>query len=277
MEESKLSIIVPTFNNDKYLGLFLESMATNNKNNIPIHIHLDGCTDNSEKIVDNFSEYLNIIKTKSKNRGMYSAINTAMKNVNSDYFIILNDDIFVSKNWDEGLIKACKFDRVLCPRMVEPIDGSYPPKYDCGTDPNSFDIYKFENYAKEISKDELVLYTIGMWSFGVNLFKHMSGLDESFDPFGCGGLEILYRIKVTYPNMDFLMVKNSIVYHFSTACKRENNLGSKANIDAWYDKYGKYNISIQDANNLLEGERDLFDIEKTEEFRYLCSYGDYNE
>lgn len=273
----RLAVIIPTHNNIRYLKLCLEGLAKNSTSNLlDVHIHFDGCTDGSQEMVNEFIASHGMIRTtESEQRGMYSAVNTAFEYVNAPYFILINDDVYVGPGWDEALLNQCRPSRVLCPRMVEPIDGgSYPPKFDAGTTPETFEKTKFERYAKELAQPGLKLDTIGMWSFSSGLFREMNGLDETFDPFGCGGLELLYRIRVLHWSFEFRMLLDSIIYHFSKACKRENKMDGKSNSKAWYEKYT--DLEIQDANDLLEGRRNLFPFEKTEGFRDFMLEGHEN-
>jgi len=267
-----LSIILPTFNNSRYLNLCLQSLLDCSELDNEILIHIDGSTDNTREVISNYqnNSSLNIKVTESKNKGLYSSINTAMCNATKEYFILLNDDIVVGPLWDINFIKGCKHDRVMCPWMVESGMGSYTQKMLFGSnDPEGFNLDMFYDYCYKNIEDKFIKnWTVGMWSARTMLFKEINGCDEAFNPFGYGGGEILYRIKILHPEYEFGAYKNSLVYHFSAACRRENNRNHLFNGQAWYDKYPE--IEAQDMHNLLEGKRDYYPIEKMIFFKNRC-------
>ncbi len=270
----RLSIVIPTLNNSRYLDLCLKALDVNNSLDNEILIHMDGCTDNTRDIIKEYKKRtsLNIIVSESEQRGLYSATNSAFRNASADYFILGNDDLVFGPDWDVNFLKACKPNRIMCPWMVEAGLGSYTQNMDFGNTPETFDITAFDNYVRESMEEEFVLdWTVGMWSASTEVFKEFNGCDEAFDPFGRGGKELLYRIRVVHPEFEFGALKSSLVYHFSAACKRENNRDHLVNLQTWDDKYPE--IKSQEANDLLEANRDYFDIEKTDEFKKRCLNG----
>jgi glycosyltransferase involved in cell wall biosynthesis len=96
----KLSIIIPSYNEEKTIGLILNKIiSVDLYHNISKEIIVidDGSTDNSEVIVSRFiSAHLDIeinyIK-QSKNGGKGSAIRTGIQNITGDYVIIQDADL----------------------------------------------------------------------------------------------------------------------------------------------------------------------------------------
>lgn len=108
---NSISIIVTCHNKDNLIGNVIQSIIMNTSNSAELIIVFDGCTDNSEKIVDD------IIKTGLRNissvKKIYTpdvfetkANNIGMKIANGNIFILVQDDMVITeKNWDIRIIK----------------------------------------------------------------------------------------------------------------------------------------------------------------------------
>lgn len=90
----KISIIVPVYNGEKYLGQALDSALNQTYNNIEIIIVDDGSTDHSASIAKKYlKKHPNIITYyKKKNGGVSSALNYGIKHMSGDYFAWLSHD-----------------------------------------------------------------------------------------------------------------------------------------------------------------------------------------
>ena len=92
------SIIIPTFNNLKYLQLCLESLQKNSKYNHEIIIHIN-------EGIDGTLEFLKTQNYKTtyseKNSGVCKAFNEAVKKSSMKYLVLAHDDMYFCPNWDE--------------------------------------------------------------------------------------------------------------------------------------------------------------------------------
>lgn len=99
MKNDLISIIIPVYNMEKYLGNCLDSVINQSYSNIEVLLIDDGSTDNSSKIC---KEYCNIddrIKYyKKKNGGLSSARNYGMKKVTGEYFGFVDSDDIIHKD-----------------------------------------------------------------------------------------------------------------------------------------------------------------------------------
>lgn len=271
-----LSVLIPTHNNARYLELCLYALGRNNTLDNEIIIHIDGSTDNTVEVIEKHKKAtgLNIIVSESEYRGLYSGVNSALRNATKEYYVLINDDIIVGPDWDINFVKACKPNRIMCPWMIEKGNGSYTQGVSFGDahTPEDFDFDRFDDYVIKNMKDEFITpWVVGMYSWKLEYFKRINGCDEAFNPFGRGGKEAIYRMKILYPEFEFGAIKNSMVYHFSAACKRENNRDHLVNLKTWDEKYPE--IESQEANDLLEGKRNYKPIEQSDEFVERCLYG----
>ena len=94
-----LTIVVPTYNMEKYLSRCLDSMLINNsrKESLEILVVNDGSKDSSMSIAKDYEKkYPDIVKAIDKENGNYgSCVNRGLKEATGKYFRILDaDDTF---------------------------------------------------------------------------------------------------------------------------------------------------------------------------------------
>ncbi|MBQ9782709.1 MAG: glycosyltransferase, partial [Clostridia bacterium] len=96
-----LSIIIPAYNVEKYIGECLDSLTRQNFNASLYEVIIinDGSTDSTEKIALEYSSKYNYIKVFSQtNQGVSIARNTGLKIATGKYVTFLDSDDFVSDN-----------------------------------------------------------------------------------------------------------------------------------------------------------------------------------
>ena len=90
---SCLSVIVPCYNGEKFIGRFLESLVNQTLQDIEIIVINDGSTDNSQDIIDSYAnKYHNIKAYKIPNSGIADARNFGVSKVETPYFGFLDCD-----------------------------------------------------------------------------------------------------------------------------------------------------------------------------------------
>lgn len=95
MQEIKLSIIVPVYNVEKYLGQCLDSLLNQDidKNEYEIICINDGSRDSSGAILDDYAErYSNIVVVHKENAGVSAARNEALDMARGDYVHFVDSD-----------------------------------------------------------------------------------------------------------------------------------------------------------------------------------------
>lgn len=134
---SKVSVIVPVYNVEKYLDKCLESIMNQTYQNFEIIIVNDGSTDNSLQICRQWEERSPQIKLINKeNEGLGFARNTGLQHATGDYILFVDSDDFISSNMIEKLyetLNSTESDTVYC-GLNRYFDDkhivAYPPK--CG-------------------------------------------------------------------------------------------------------------------------------------------------
>ena len=128
MSKVKVSIIIPVYGVEKYIGKCLESLVNQTLKDIEIIVVNDGSLDNSQDIIDEYvKKYPNIVKSYIKeNGGQGSARNYGIEKSTGEYIGYVDSDDYVEQDMYEKLYtkaKEEKSDVVICGNYL--IDEDY--------------------------------------------------------------------------------------------------------------------------------------------------------
>jgi len=100
-----ISIIIPTYNNIKYLKICINSIKKNSKYNHEIILHINEGTDGTLE----FAKKLNIkFSYSNQNNGICIGCNEAAKISSKNLILYAHDDMYFCPEWDEILLKEVK-------------------------------------------------------------------------------------------------------------------------------------------------------------------------
>lgn len=103
----KISIIVPAFNEEKYISRCLDSILNQTFSDFEVICIDDGSTDNTFKILTEYSEKdSRIIPLKNPGKGVSSARNFGIENSHGEYIGFVDSDDFIQPQMYEFLYKA---------------------------------------------------------------------------------------------------------------------------------------------------------------------------
>jgi len=103
----KVSLIIPVYNVEKYIGEMLKSIYNQTFCDFEVIIVNDGSTDKSEDIILKYCEkYNNITYLKQNNLGVSEARNLAMKEIKGKYSLFLDSDDYIECDMLEKLYVA---------------------------------------------------------------------------------------------------------------------------------------------------------------------------
>ena len=106
----KVSVVIPVFNVAEYLDKCINSVISQDYNNIEIILVNDGSTDASPLICDMYAQkYTNIKVIHKSNGGASDARNSGVKTCNGDYILFLDGDDF----WTETNAITALVNRVI--------------------------------------------------------------------------------------------------------------------------------------------------------------------
>ena len=228
------SVIIPTFNNLKYLQLCLHSLKKNSIFQHEIIVHINEGIDGTLEYIKNN----NIKYTYTKiNEGVCVAFNKAVKIASKKFIVLAHDDMYFCPNWDiifEAELKKTTniSDFFLSGTMVQPFE-SYI-NLNCGTDINNFDENKL---LRELPNIKFKDFQGTHWQpslIPINTWNKVGGFSEEFSP-GLG----------SDPDFNFKLWKIGVrlfkglgdcrVYHFSSLSLRKKtwNNGAKTFLLKW--------------------------------------------
>ena len=140
----KVSIIIPVYNVEKYIGKCLDSLVNQTLEDIEIIVVNDGSPDNSQKIIDKYVEkYPNKIKSFIKeNGGQGSARNLGLKYAKGKYISFVDSDDWLEKNAIEEMYNEAiksKSDIVICD-MVDHFNNNKTLYHNCTIYDNVYEV-----------------------------------------------------------------------------------------------------------------------------------------
>ncbi|HCX98915.1 MAG TPA: hypothetical protein DG754_02135, partial [Bacteroidales bacterium] len=101
-----IAIVILNWNGLNYLQQFLPSVMANSKVEgfiVDVIVADNGSTDGSVQWLSSLGEGVKIIQL-DKNYGFTGGYNRALKQINSDYYVILNSDVEVNSYWLEPMV-----------------------------------------------------------------------------------------------------------------------------------------------------------------------------
>ena len=105
--ESLISVIIPVYNTESYIGLCLESLVKQTYTNFEVLMIDDGSTDNSGRICQEYTESDSRFHYyRKENGGVSSARNLGIEYSRGDYLTFVDSDDWVEEDYLEVLYSA---------------------------------------------------------------------------------------------------------------------------------------------------------------------------
>ncbi len=105
MENPKISVVIPVFNQGEYLAQCIESVLAQTLKPHEIIVVDDGCQDDSRYVASSYPEVKIINQV---NKGLPSARNTGIMNATGDYIFFLDADDMMTENCLEKIVEVIK-------------------------------------------------------------------------------------------------------------------------------------------------------------------------
>ncbi|KHJ37682.1 N-acetylglucosaminyl-diphospho-decaprenol L-rhamnosyltransferase [Pedobacter glucosidilyticus] len=109
MNYPKVAVVILNWNGEKHLANFLPSVFNSTYPNMEIIIGDNASTDNSINFLKNNFPLVKVI-INHQNYGFAEGYNQVLKQVEADYFVLLNSDVEVTPNWIEPVIVMMEAD-----------------------------------------------------------------------------------------------------------------------------------------------------------------------
>ena len=227
------SIIIPTFNNLKYLKVCLESIKKNSKFTHEVIVYVNSSTDGTLEFLRN-----NQVKHlyNETNVGLCKAMNEGVKISKNEYIVYAHDDMYFCPDWDEEFYNEIKKtsakDFFLSGTMIQPFKSFI--YLDCGSSVENFNEKKLLNEYKNIPFNDFQGSTWAPSLIPRNTWDKVGGFSEEYGP-GLGS-DPDFNMKLWKVGVRlFKGLGNSRVYHFSSVSLRKkiSNNGSRTFLLKW--------------------------------------------
>lgn len=104
-----IGVIIPVYNNEKFIKQCIKSVLNQSYNDINIYVVDDGSKDNSKNIIKNLEEKNKNIKyIYQENSGVSAARNNGLDHSNDDYICFLDSDDFLNKDYSIKMLEKAK-------------------------------------------------------------------------------------------------------------------------------------------------------------------------
>lgn len=262
MDISKcFTIIFPTFNNLNYLKLFYKSLRQNSFNKqIPLILYINEGSDGTlDWVQENNIEYIH----SNENKGISIPMNEIQKLVQTEWTVLLADDIYLLPNWDQHIFAVLKHynftDNLwVAPRLIEPINCFAPQEHpycsigDYGKKLENFDENKLlSEYKKFITNIKKL--PNGNMAIKTSIYRELNGYDEEFI-YGADS-DFTYRFCKKYGTNGIKQVGSSLAYHFGSVVSNSDiekkQTANQQSIELFYKKHGFFVGDL--TNRILNG------------------------
>lgn len=188
MNNSKVTIVVPTYNADKYIEETIQSCINQTHKNINIIAIDDNSKDNTVKLLKKFGSSITIIENLDNN-GLPRNINQVILNDDSDFFIYLGHDDVIPN--DHVSLMLTEFDHdVVAVHCNSKIMNNKSEIFNF-TKNNRLQFIKTSRIPFELALNNFISI-IGMMH-RTKAFQSIGGWDSSYDLYG----EWLYYINIS--------------------------------------------------------------------------------
>ncbi len=220
---TEIAIVILNWNGKKLFPNFLPSVIENSKSkNIEIIVADNGSTDDSISYLEQNFPSIKIIDLK-ENFGFAEGYNQALKQVDAKYFVLLNSDVKVAKNWIEPCIKQFESDEKIAAVQPKILSYNNPESFEyAGAAGGFIDKYGYPfcrgRILNHLEKDENQYNqpTQIFWATGAAMFvraeafKTAGGLDGDFFAH-MEEIDLCWRLKSR--GLKIVYEPKSVVYH----------------------------------------------------------------
>lgn len=107
-----VSIVILNWNGQKYLEQFLPYVMASTYANFRVVVADNASTDDSIPFLQSYYPLIKILELK-ENYGFARGYNEALKNVEGDYYVLLNSDVEVMPSWIEPVVAMMESNRTI--------------------------------------------------------------------------------------------------------------------------------------------------------------------
>ena len=221
----KVSIVILNWNGRDWLDKFLPTVIKYSSEASIFVLDNNSTDDSVELLIKKFPK-VEIIKNK-ENYGYAEGYNAGLKQIDSEYFVLLNSDIEVTKNWISPIISLMESDKDISACQPKILDFNYKERFEyAGASGGYIDKfgYRFcsgrildtiENDTGQYDDTKEIFWATGACLFIRNShFKLVNGLDKDFFAHQ-EEIDLCWRLKNN--GYKIMVVPDSTIYHVGGA------------------------------------------------------------
>jgi glycosyltransferase involved in cell wall biosynthesis len=244
-----LTISFPTWNNLKYLKLFHKALRQNSRDKeIELVLHINEGSDGTLE----WAQEQGIRHTHSEeNLGISVPMNQAQSLVNTEWTVLLADDIYVLPDWDIALVRMLEhFGRTdnlwVAPRLIEPVNCFAPQEHpycsiaNYGQNIDTFEEERLLTEYKQYLTNSVKKLPNGNMAIKTSVYRDLDGYDTEYI-FGADS-DFTYRFFQKQGSKGFKQLGNSLAYHFGSIVSDSNRerkeQANKQSIERFMEKHG---------------------------------------
>tara|TARA_Y100000816_G_scaffold291207_1_gene281913 strand:+ start:3769 stop:4437 length:669 start_codon:yes stop_codon:yes gene_type:complete len=139
-KKADVTVIIPTYNHEKFIGRCIRSLLKQNIENnlLEIIVINDGSTDGTSKILELYKDEIKIIENKT-NKGLPASLNKAIRLARSPFIVRVDSDDYVNENFINllhmFLLNNDDIDAVACDYFKVDEKGNIIQRVSCEEDP----------------------------------------------------------------------------------------------------------------------------------------------
>jgi GT2 family glycosyltransferase len=218
----KVAIVILNWNGKKYLEQFLPSVLSTRYSSFEVVIADNGSTDDSISFLQTNYPSIRLVRF-SENLGFAKGYNDALKQVESDYYVLLNSDVEVTDGWLQPQVDLLENDKMIAASQPKILSYNNKKMFEyAGAAGGWLDKYGYP-FAKgrvfDICEEDKGQYDQSepiFWASGAALFirskvfHEMKGFDEYFFAHQ-EEIDLCWRIQLA--GYKIYSCPSSVVYH----------------------------------------------------------------
>lgn len=247
----KITVIIPVYNAEKYIEQCLESVINQTYNNLEILIIIDGATDNSKQLVEEYSKNDVRIKIISReNKGVLYTRIEGIEKATSNYLYFVDADDWIELNTIEVMynaIKEYKASVVRCRSYYE--------------DDKKLEIkeQQIEYIEKDKFKEKIYMELFGTYKFSCiwnqliekRYLEELENVDYSINY----GEDYILNVNL-YKNINSILLIPNFFYHYRT---NNESITKKQSYESILKKIINTYKSHEEIINIIDKYEDIED------------------
>ena len=224
-QEERISVIIPSYRNQKCLDICITSALENQHKENEIICVIDGYQDENTEVIEKYKDRIGFVVNPT-NQGMQYSLNIGVWNATNERILIVNDDNVFPKLWDVILNEDYEDGLVITPNQIERDKSIFDFEVADFGGVDDFNFKKFTAFEPKYRKQELT-DDGEIFPFFMSKTDYMmvDGLDTLYgSPFIC---DWDFFLKLELAGRKFKRSRRLNFYHFGSVATKNGKEGDR--------------------------------------------------